>query len=175
MGGRRQTGDSSSIIEQLITETLLQFTSLRDKQASTSGQSDSPVSSQSQPFTLASFEDFSKWTDDQVASDQRKAAQLVRNTLPAHVFEEGNLAALEGPDEPLSARAADNEQSIEVVDDSGKELIARMPSSRPPPSSRSAGATPSRPPSKSSFAVTALLLVVITAATAVAVWYSGLV
>ncbi len=163
--GRRQAGEGALLIDQLITETLLQFTSLKDKNQSTSGHSvsDSAISSPRQPLNI---EDFAKWTGENVALDHHKAAQLVKNTLPANAFEEGNLAALEGPDEFRNLADLEEERSIEVVDDAGKEVLPRsVPSAYP---------RPSQAPAKTSMALRALLLVVIAAGTAAALHFSGI-
>ncbi|MFP6684314.1 MAG: hypothetical protein VB934_06355, partial [Polyangiaceae bacterium] len=89
-----------SIIDKLIQETLFEFTSLQDK--SEELQAGSPASG----FELASFQGFGQDSDDSVPAG-RPSELLIQSSLPAAVFEEGNLAALEGPDEdiPDSARS----------------------------------------------------------------------
>jgi eukaryotic-like serine/threonine-protein kinase len=97
---QKGAGEGISIIDKLIQETLFEFTSLQDKEAGpqVGGDRMSTV----EPFSLASFEDFADWSDQKSKGPARseQANLLLRNTLTAEVFEEGNLAALEGPDEP---------------------------------------------------------------------------
>jgi serine/threonine-protein kinase len=125
-----------SIIDKLIQETLFEFTSLTDKEASqgASPSGDRP-SSASEPFSLTSFEDFAGWSDKSADNAENQAARLLRNTLTAEVFEEGNLAALEGPDElspnssrrssqismsaPSSLAPSDRQSSIPPLSDQG--------------------------------------------------------
>ncbi len=90
---RKTLGDTASVIDRLIAESLLEFTSLLD----TSGGGHEPDPEMRAPLSL---DEFGNINDFQVAVDHQQAAELVRNTLH-DVFEEGNLAALEGPDEPL--------------------------------------------------------------------------
>ncbi len=178
--------DAVSIIDKLIAETLLQFTSLRDK-------SGPQPASGSKPFSLTSFEDFSKWTEDQKQGDDQQSTLLVRNTLPADVFEHGNLAALEGPDEPLPPRTDSISPLAEDVElrerhahqDEDPDRSPASPSSdpevpdfEPPPESfRSSSPAPSLLPPGPQGGLAALkmvLLVVIAGGTAAAVWFSGL-
>jgi serine/threonine-protein kinase len=172
-----------SIIDKLIQETLFEFTSLQDKGAGRS-VGDRPST---QPFNLASFEDFADWSDQVAGSPSSEQANvLLRNTLTAEAFEEGNLAALEGPEEPIGKKgdapkikASSSESSMresQVALDGPRSSRAPdpvQPSLRPsaPPESL---ATLSSADGKSSTAVKALLLFVIAAGTAAAVWFSGL-
>ncbi len=116
---QRKDEAGSSIIDKLIQESLLEFTSLKDDEQSSGPQ----VAAVIEPFSLTDFEAFSRWAD-QASPSQEQATLLVRNTLPADIFEEGNLAALEGPEEPLPS--LDDSPS---VDES-----PLLPSSAPPAS-----------------------------------------
>lgn len=185
MSRKTKVGDQQiSIIDKLIQETLFEFTSLQDKDAAPS-VGDRPST---EPFSLTSFEDFADWSDQLSSRDtgSEQANLLLRNTLTADVFEEGNLAALEGPEEPAKkgeapkAQASSIESSLrESHADLVKESARR--SSLPPRSSQSRPsaapdslATVSSADDKSSTAVKAVLLFVIAAGTAAAVWFSGL-
>ena len=177
---QKSSNDQISIIDKLIQETLFEFTSLQDK---TSGPQvgDRPSA---EPFSLKSFEDFADWSDKAAAPSSEQANVLLRKTLTAEAFEEGNLAALEGPEEP--ARKKGKRPSAPAPDSvrSGRDShVGREPSV--PPSRRSiTSMRPSAPPASvaprsttsggSSTAVKALLLFVIAAGTAAAVWFSGL-
>ena len=113
---RSAAADHVSIIDKLITETLLQFTSLRDHSTSDARisltGSTSTGGSAVTPLGI-NLEDFEGAVAEESEGD-RQSTLLVRNTLPADVFEDGNLAALEGPEEPLARRPLDSEpESIE--------------------------------------------------------------
>jgi len=174
---RKEAGEGVSIIDKLIQETLFQFTSLQDKEAAVQGGGNG------QPLSLGSFEDFAGWSDKaKAASSTDQATKLLRNTLTAEAFEEGNLAALEGPDEPVSMRGGMSSAappSGSADDDISSSLADALETSDPPPG----GAKPAvpaapvsvgAPPKKGSAAVKAVLLFVIAAGTAAAVWFSGL-
>jgi serine/threonine-protein kinase len=86
---KRVQPDKASIIDKLIEEALLEFTSLQDeKTAPTPARVD-------EPLKLAGFEDIGKWADEINVVGSNAGEEMVRNSLPAGVFEEGNLAALE--------------------------------------------------------------------------------
>jgi hypothetical protein len=83
-----------SIIDKLIQETLFEFTSLQDKSEEMQG------GSSGSGFELASFQGFGPGSDDEIPAG-RPSELLIQSSLPAAVFEEGNLAALEGPEEEI--------------------------------------------------------------------------
>ncbi len=182
---RTKVGDQQiSIIDKLIQETLFEFTSLQDKDTGPS-VGDRPST---EPFSLTSFEDFADWSDQlsSRSTGSEQANLLLRNTLTAEAFEEGNLAALEGPEEPRKkgsapkAQASGDESPMrESHVDPVKSSVSR--SSNPPRSSQTRPSvasdsltTESSADEKSSTAVKAVLLFVIAAGTAAAVWFSGL-
>lgn len=172
----KKTGDSASIIGQLIQETLFQFTSLQDKEQSQSTDGAPSSKSSSEPFSLTSLEEFAGWTD-QNRPKEDEAARLLRNTLTSEAFEDGNLAALEDDEPPISSMA-------EPPSGAGRPPAISAPPSVPAPMSdprisAAPGSLPESveaPPAKSgsTTAVKALLLFVIAAGTAAAVWFSGL-
>ncbi len=173
-------GEGVSIIDKLIQETLFEFTSLQDKEQSTQSARSPDRQSVNEPFSLTSFEDFAGWTDQQ-PPQENQAARLLRTTLTAEVFEEGNLAALEGPEERIKLSSSHPAMpSAPPVTDPPQPSVppsSRMPSrdSFGPESSQRLSAPASAvKPDGSSTAVKALLLVVIAAGTAAAVWFSGL-
>ena len=167
---RKGEGEGLSIIDKLIQETLFEFTSLGEGEE---GSSDSSQRSVSGRLDVGGLEDFAGYSDQEGKQDEQ-ANVLLRNTLTADVFEEGNLAALEGPDEPLSSdrggpdptpspSLADLEPDDELSDQAGDRVsAARLSRDYSPPKSGS------------STALKALLLVMIAAGTAAAVWFSGL-
>jgi serine/threonine-protein kinase len=186
---RKADGDGIGIIDKLIQEALLEFTSLKDKEGPAVGASASTVA---QPFSLTSFEDFAGWSDQQKkqSPQDEQANALLRNTFNSELFEEGNLAALEEePSERVSALPGSSRTSNPIVSTrlSNDPLATTASSDGVPPSHPASGrlsqgtppwssATPDVPMPKqgTSTAVKALLLVVIAAGTAAAVWFSGL-
>jgi serine/threonine-protein kinase len=96
-----------SIIDKLIEEALLEFTSLTDDDRG--GGSQRPpqpkaIEPAAQPLTAASFVDPTNWANEISIGDRESGipgmggADLIRASLPGDVFEPGNLSALE--DEP---------------------------------------------------------------------------
>ncbi|MFO0762870.1 MAG: serine/threonine-protein kinase [Byssovorax sp.] len=93
---KKQSPDKASIIEKLIDEALLEFTSLQDDKGAPAPARPNEASA------LSGFEDIGKWADEinGGAPISLEGRDLVRNSLPKGAFEEGNLAALED-DEPM--------------------------------------------------------------------------
>jgi len=175
----KKTGDGASIIGQLIQETLFQFTSLQDKEEGTGDGAPSSSQSAAEPFSLTNLEEFAGWSD-QNRPKEDEAARLLRNTITSEAFEDGNLAALEDDDPPVSSVAAPEPGSARPP------AVSAPPSAPAPSSARLSDPRVSAPPESlvepseaaesggSSTAVKALLLFVIAAGTAAAVWFSGL-
>jgi serine/threonine-protein kinase len=90
----RTSAPAPSIIHQLIQQTLFEFTSLQDEGA------DEPSMQGGAKFEIASFENFGRWADE-VVPEGRPSELLIKKSLPAGIFEDGNLAAIEGPEEPI--------------------------------------------------------------------------
>lgn len=108
---------TTSIIDKLIEEALLEFTSLQDDKGAPgrNGAGDDPRLS-------PGFEDIGRWADEisgpasAYGGGSRASVDMARSSLPAGVFEDGNLAALE-------------EGGLE-----GRPLAPLSPDSVPPPS-----------------------------------------
>ncbi len=83
--------DKASIIDKLIEEALLEFTSLQDDKAAPAAAAGGAPD---EPLKLG-FEDIGNWADD--------LAPLSRKALPSSSYEEGNLAALEETDPRIRA------------------------------------------------------------------------
>ena len=112
--------DKGSIIDKLIEEALLEFTSLQDDKAA-------PATARvDEPLKLGGFEDIGGWADEiaNIAAPGPSSRDVVRNSLPHAAVVEGNLAALED-DEPDSAGSA-----------------PLSPSSAPPPAAPLAASAP---------------------------------
>lgn len=176
----KKAGDSTSIIGQLIQETLFQFTSLQDKDSESGDGSVPSGQSSSEPFSLNSLEEFAGWSD-QNRPQEDEAARLLRNTLTSEAFEDGNLAALEDDEPPVSSvahppsegsRPAAISAPPSVPAPMSDPRISAAPASMPDSMPSSTDAAPAK--SGSTTAVKALLLFVIAAGTAAAVWFSGL-
>lgn len=180
--GRKDVGEGLSIIDKLIQETLFQFTSLQDKETDAVG---GDVSTGSAPLVAGAaggLDDFAGWAaaSHPGAAGSDQAARLLRNTLTAEAFEEGNLAALEGPDEPPSSRAPgrDDARASTVPSSATSERTGGPSSSNPVAKTAAEGSEPrvepaGDAPAGGSTALKAVLLVVIAAGTAAAVWFSG--
>jgi serine/threonine protein kinase len=94
--------DKASIIDKLIEEALLEFTSLQDDKAAPAA----PAAGPDQPLKLG-FEDIGNWADD--------LAPLSRAAVPSSSYEEGNLAALEETDPRMTARVVEESPSPPVA------------------------------------------------------------
>ncbi|MEO7331226.1 MAG: protein kinase [Minicystis sp.] len=96
---KKQQPDKASIIDKLIEEALLEFTSLQDEKGAP------PPARHDEPLKLGGFEDIGKWADEIAAPNSPGDQRAGRNSLPHGALEEGNLAALED-DEPPSSGVA---------------------------------------------------------------------
>lgn len=177
-----------SAIDQLIDDTLLRFTSLRDRNAS---QSTSMAS-----IAPPSLESLSPSMAPPSRSELSSSDLLVRRSIPASALEEGNLAALE--DVPSAALHGKTERSVAGKSQVGKRpavdpalladarpadpVGARPPESAPhdapggsnPIGNPSAAATPSEAPGNDSTMLKVLLVALIAAGAAAAVYFSGI-
>jgi eukaryotic-like serine/threonine-protein kinase len=175
----KKEGDGASIIGQLIQETLFQFTSLQDQKSASGEVPSSQQRPSAEPFSIGGLDDFAGWSNGG-DKDKSDAARLLRNTLTAEAFEEGNLAALEDDEEPGSRRSfgsipSDLPRSSAPPPSSSPVSEAMVSEhSLPPPSENQLVPAPAAKPAGGSTAVKALLLFVIAAGTAAAVWFSGL-
>ena len=158
--------DKASIIDKLIEEALLEFTSLQDDKAA-------PASAKAdEPLKLAGFEDIGKWADEIATSavSGPGARDLVRDSLPIGALVEGNLAALEDDDPIPSTRAL----SAPTETPPPTASLAA-----PAPASTSALAPRSTPtplaPAKSGGASKLILLVIALLILAAGAWFGGLI
>ncbi len=158
--------DKASIIDKLIEEALLEFTSLQDDKAA-------PAATKAdEPLKLAGFEDIGKWADEIATSavSGPGARDLVRDSLPIGALVEGNLAALED-DDPIP--------STRVLSAPAETPPPAAPLAAPAPASTSALAPRSTPtslePAKSGGASKLILLVIALLILAAGAWFGGLI
>ncbi|MBM4356813.1 MAG: serine/threonine protein kinase [Deltaproteobacteria bacterium] len=189
-------------IDQLIDESLLRFTSLRQQSQM------SPASALEPPRSL-DLEKLGSWG---AASARGDATELVRANVPEKALEHGNLAALEdtpregslraakvsagkrpgvdpgllasikgargderaGPDSGLAAKAPDSgpEEPLPLVVPASKK--PRAPSAATPRAEGMVDAATNEHPSGGSAAVKTVLLLLIAAGAGAAVYFSGL-
>jgi eukaryotic-like serine/threonine-protein kinase len=160
---KKSQPDRASIIDKLIEEALLEFTSLQDDKGA------APAPKIDEPLKIGGFEDIGKWADE-LGPTSRKA-------LPSSSFEEGNLAALEETDPKLHAVIKEGRSTDETPAPSPSPLKPPAAVKAPRASEKSAAlaieesaplAAPS--PGKGSTRVVALLALV--AALAVGLWFA---
>jgi serine/threonine-protein kinase len=92
-----------SIIDKLIEEALLEFTSLKEDEMPGEGQpkKDEHDLRGPAPLNLGDFEDPSQWMSEISITDKNgPRSDALRNSIPDGAFEEGNLSALEEDEEP---------------------------------------------------------------------------
>jgi serine/threonine-protein kinase len=192
MGRNIAEGAGASIIERLIQETLFEFTSLKDDSKAAPKKEEL-----SKPFVLSGFdfEDFGRLADLNLAKRDATKSSKSPESLPQ--FEEGNLAALEGPEAII--RSADDTGTLLAADSSspppglaealeagpGAVGAGRRSGDLAVPSGASAGPRSGGPrsgvvsskrqhPSGSTAAIKALIVVLVAAGTAAALYFSGL-
>jgi serine/threonine protein kinase len=153
---KKSQPDKSSIIDKLIEEALLEFTSLQDDKGA------APAPKGDVPLKLG-FEDIGSWADE-----LGTGGPLSRKPLPSSSFEEGNLAALEETDPRMRPAPVPPESPLPPA-----AKPAPSPSSAPPPAPTEESAELAAAPSgatakKGSSTMVAVLFVV--AALAVGLW-----
>ena len=157
--------DKASIIDKLIEEALLEFTSLQDDKAA-------PASTKAdEPLKLGGFEDIGKWADEIATSavTGSGARDLVRESLPLGALVEGNLAALEDDDPVPSSRAPSTSSE-------SSPPAALFSATAPAPTSALAPRSTPTPlaPAKGG-GVRLVLLVVALLILAAGAWFGGLI
>jgi serine/threonine-protein kinase len=171
---KKSQPDKASIIDKLIEEALLEFTSLQDDKGAPAASAKA-----NEPLKLTGFEDIGKWADE-IAVTNAPAEDYVRNSLPHGAFEEGNLAALE-EDEIMpssqSAPAIASPAPPAVADrpQAQKRPLSVAPSAQVAPfAAKTMDSDPPLQPS-SGGTVKALLLVAVLGALAAGAYFGGLI
>ena len=156
--------DKASIIDKLIEEALLEFTSLQDDKAA-------PAAVKAdEPLKLVGFEDIGKWADE-IATAAPGARDLVRESLPLGALVEGNLAALEDDDPVPSTRDLPAPAETPPPAAALAAPAPDPPSALAPPPSAPAPLVPAKSGGSSKLVLIAVALLV----AAVAAWFGGLI
>ena len=173
MRRKAPAGEKASLIDKLIEEALLEFTSLQDQKAAPS------AAKADEPLKLPDFHDVSNWADELNVSAAPRD-DTVRKTLSAVSVEAGNLAALE-EDDPIAVPDASPPPAVAA------ERAAPSPRRSPEAPAlagpkggalvRSDEGADSVPPMKpgGGGAVKAVLLVAALAILAAGAWFGGLI
>jgi serine/threonine-protein kinase len=101
----RMRPQQGSIIDKLIEEALLEFTSLKEEagQSPSENKRAAEMSLSSSPLNPDQFVDPTHWANEISMGDlSRKMHDPLRSSLPAEAFSEGNLSALEEDEGPMS-------------------------------------------------------------------------
>jgi serine/threonine-protein kinase len=99
--------DKASIIDKLIEEALFAFTSLQDDQgAPSAAKLDEPLNLE------GGYEEVSNWADELSMANSMKGGSVPRATVPDASY--GNLAQLEGDDDPPLTGTLSSERAPEM-------------------------------------------------------------
>ncbi len=165
-----------SIIDKLIEEALLEFTSLKEEQPGQARRdSRGPA-----PLNLGEFEDTSAWINELAANGDRLSAEIhdpMRSALPPDLFTPGNLSALEETAvKPVAMRIPTPAQ-----------LMAQSNAQQKPPSQRAfvppgapaalaaAGALPMRPDTRKQNAMIGAVVLLAVILAGMVAWYTHLI
>jgi serine/threonine-protein kinase len=116
-----------SIIDKLIEEALLEFTSLTDEEKAEAARKDASIVGGAIPLSPGQFVDPTNWAAEIAMGEVEPVHDPIRASLPAEVFEAGNLSALE--DDPPGV--GDGRGSGGTYPYGRAEV--HLPSSTPPP------------------------------------------
>ena len=144
---RKLAPEKSSIIDKLIEEALLEFTSLQDDKAAPAAEGAVPAE-----IKVGGFEDIGSWADELSVPAPPPPA---RKPMPSQSYEEGNLAALEETDPRMRAPVR-TEKTSDAPTTAPKPVELTMPSAK-----------------KSN--LTAVMVVVALAVLAAGAWFGGLI
>jgi serine/threonine-protein kinase len=181
---QKHRAPQGSIIDKLIEEALLEFTSLQAEDTGSMRRSNAPAGGAAKPLNPEAFVDPTNWANEigisELARGSQPKADPLRATLPPEIFSEGNLSALEeGP--------ASHPQPSHPVPPVSSPMGGAHPSNPPPTSVPSPMGPmmmhPQGPPppvvaAKKSAGSAATLGVVVALAAAAAVaaaWFTGLI
>jgi serine/threonine protein kinase len=163
----------ASIIDKLIEEALLEFTSLTDDKAAPGGAAAKPIDTSTitgplkPPAVAGSFVDVGSWIDE-IAVGQKPENEPSRPSLPIDVMA-GNLAALEEDDD-----GAPSSPRVSPPPSSPKPVSAPSTSSAPPPA---LGVTPlgAAIEKKNGSKLGVVVALVVVMAAGAAAWFTHLI
>ncbi|APR74753.1 Serine/threonine protein kinase PrkC, regulator of stationary phase [Minicystis rosea] len=152
---RKSQPEKSSIIDKLIEEALLEFTSLQDDKNPTA-----PAARPDEPLKVG-FEDIGSWADELAAPAMSVRSPSVTKKAPA---------AEESAPEAAAPKATKAEPA---------KASAAPESTKAPPSSTIERAEesdePAPPPAKGKSSMTAVVVLVVAAVVAAGAWFGGLI
>jgi len=190
---KKKPQQQGSIIDKLIEEALLEFTSLTDDKDGTKKEGGNNESvAAAMPLNPAQFVDPTNWAKE--LGDTAATSDPLRMSLPAEVFEHGNLSALEddepgtpshpshpppaprpsdpGGAGPISSIAPPSAQRLSSPDNPLSVDPRSQRASAPPAPPASLPVTPA-PKKKSSMGM--LVVLVVAVAGVAAAWFGGLI
>ena len=181
---QRYRPHQASIIDKLIEEALLEFTSLTDDKAEGGGQPqgggvqvyDTSTIQPGAKVVPGGYADMGKWLEEISVSQKRlHIDDPVHSTLPPAVTE-GNLAALEDePSVPMFPRTGSSGRPMAPAGSSAAMMPAAQPSTSAMPVP-AAPLIPDLPPRRSGAArMGVTVAVVLMAAAGAAAWFSHLI
>jgi serine/threonine protein kinase len=163
-----------SIIDKLIEEALLEFTSLTDEERAEAAKKDASFVGGPSALSTGQFVDPTNWAAEITMGDGGHG-DPIRASLPAEVFEAGNLSALED-DLPGAEGGGGSGHSRPTPDE---PLTSSAP---PPPSSKPSVPRPPTPPPfsmpqarKQSSAASLIVVVLAAAAAVVVAWFAHII
>jgi eukaryotic-like serine/threonine-protein kinase len=164
---KKSQPDKASIIDKLIEEALLEFTSLPDDKAHASAPK------ADEPLKIGGFEDIEAWAEEiNVPASSPPVRDLVRNSFPSGAFEEGNLAALE-EDTTGRHRAAPLPATVKIEGPRPRAITTSSQISPFAPKLAELDEVTVPPPSGS--ALKAILLVAVLGILFAGAWFGGLI
>jgi serine/threonine protein kinase len=162
-----------SIIDKLIEEALLEFTSLTDEERAEAAKKDASYVGGAIPLNPGAFVDPTNWANEIAMGEVAHQDDPIRASLPAEVFEAGNLSALEddlpgpGASQNISALSPRTPDPL----DSSIPPPGSVPSERLVPSP----STLALAPQKSGGAAGLIVVVLAAAAAVVVAWFAHII
>ncbi len=162
-----------SIIDKLIEEALLEFTSLTDEERAEAAKKDASYVGGAVPINPGSFVDPTNWAKE-IAMGEVEHEDPIRLSLPAEVFEAGNLSALE---DDLPGPGASQGIATQLSPRTPDQPISSAPPSGPISSERPAlsGALAPAGQAKGGSAAGVIVVVLAAAAAVVVAWFAHII
>jgi serine/threonine protein kinase len=162
-----------SIIDKLIEEALLEFTSLTDEERAEAAKKDASYVGGAIPLNPGAFVDPTNWAKEIAMGEVENTHDPIRNSLPDGVFEAGNLSALE---DDLPGGGHSEDVSPLAPRTPAQSIDSSLPPPGSVPSQRLAPIPFPMPPAEPAGGSTGLIVVVLAAAAAVVVaWFAHII